>query len=277
MFPFVLILLLGAGLVVVSSGRKAETTPPSSGGEKPSTMIPDEARVTRTEGDFYAESAADEARIKAALSRVLADPLATVSQPASLPTGLTPGVVSFGADAPLQSGERMTFEVVDTDGASRGALEGTFSGPYDPDEGPSTVLVDRVALSRGTSFDVPGKYTIPASSKHSYHDRLRRVVWSVRDPAEKDLKGFSDSFKLDPGDKITVLLRDDFGTYVVGIAQVREVKDDGTYKALLLSPYATLTDEGRGEVTFTRMLAQGLVDVKFSQLVDPKSLKKAAT
>jgi len=272
MLPLFLIAALAAFYVYETS--KPQKDSGSGGGEPPATkdgLVPEDAVLVRTAGDYYAPG---EARVTDGLKRVLGDPLSTVGKSAALPEGLSPGVVSFGAERPLVTGERMTFEVVDGEGSSKGVLEGIFSGPEDPDEGPSVVLVDRVALSKGVDFTTPGKYSIPASSKRTYHDRLRRVVWSPRDPSEKDLKGFSEAFKLDPGDKVTVLLRDDYGTYVVGIAQVRETRADGSLRVLLLSPYATLADEGKGDVAFTRMLNQGLVDMKFSQLVDPKSLKK---
>lgn len=274
MDPFLALLIIGAAFAYLQT-QKGEASPaptPSAGPGEKQELIPTDTVSVRSESDYYAGG---EPRVQAALSRVLADPLSTVNKAASLPSGLVPGLASFGADAPLYSGERMTVAAVDGEGTTQGVLEGTFSGPYDPDEGPSTLLVDRVAFQRSTPFEVPGKYTIPASTKHTYHDRLRRVVWSVRDPVEKNLRGFEETFTVDPGDKITVLLRDDYGTYVVGIAQVREVKEGGMIRVLLLSPYAILVDEGKGDVAFTRMLNQGLVDMKFSQLVNPKSLKKA--
>lgn len=274
MDPFLALLLIGAAFAYVQT-QKAPA--PSSGGapepgNKPA-LVPEDIKSPRTTSNYYQDN---EPRVQLALTRILADPLSAGIKSTSLPSGMVPRITSFGADAPMVAGERMTMDVVDAADVGQGALEGTFSGPYDPDEGPATLLVDRVASQHGTAFEVPGKYTIPASAKRGYHDRLKRVVWSVRDPSEKTLRGFEETFSVDPGDKVTVLLRDDYGTYVVGIAQVREIREGGVIRVLLLSPHAVLVDEGKGDVIFTRMLNQGLVDMKFSQLVDPKSLKKGA-
>jgi hypothetical protein len=272
MDPFLALLVVGAVFVFLQTRKEEprQASSSSSSSEK-QDLVPADADAPRVVSDYYTDG---EPRVRAALARVFTDPLSAAGKAASLPAGLVPGTTSFGADAPLYGGERMTMAVADSEGTVQGVLEGTFSGPYDPDEGPSALLADRVAMQRSIAFEVPGKYTVPASAKHTYHDRLRRVVWSVRDPIEKDLRGFEETFTVDPNDKVTILLRDDYGTYVVGIAQVREVKEGGVLRVLLLNPYEVLVDEGQGSVTFTRMLNQGLVDVKFSQLVNPKSLKK---
>ena len=282
MFPFLVVV---AGLYVYETSKPKVASKPDlddkdrgsgggtggSGGEKPA-LVPPDGVVVRTAADYYR---GDETALRDALTRVLtmsADPLSTFSAK-TLPSGVEIGKQAFGAEAPLQGGERVVLELVDTE-KGLGAIEGVYAGPADPDEGAATVLVDRVSLQRSTPFEVPGKYAVPASSKHGYHDRLRRVRWDVQAPAEKGLKTFAVAPSLDVGDKVTVLLRDDYGTYVVAIAQVREVKEGGRIRLLLLSPYRVLHDEGKGDVAFTRMLAQGLVDTTTDRLVDPKSLKK---
>lgn len=276
-----------AGLLVYETSKAPAKNPPKDGepprGEGvednglpplPLTtkegLTPPDAVTTRMPADYFR---GDEPSVKASLDHILSDPLSSFTSK-SLPVGYVVSKV-VGADAPIAGGERVVAEIVDEANSGAGAIEGIFSGPADPDEGPAVVLVDRVALQRSTPFEVPGKYVVPPSSKHSFHDRLRRARWEIRDPSEQGLKTFEAAPSLDPGDKVTLLLRDDFGTFVIGIAQVRELLGDGRARFLLLSPYMTVHDEGKGNVAFSRVLSQGLVDGKISQLVDPKSIKKA--
>lgn len=188
-----------------------------------------------------------------------------------LPSGYSHGAIAGGAEAPIQSGERVVFQAKRADGTTAGFLEGTYAGPEDPSSGEAVINVDRIA-DKGTGELLSyGKYTIPASSKSGYHDKLERVKWYAISPSEEGLRSFDTPRLLTPGTKATAVVRDLHGNVVIAIVDVRSVSGN-TFNALLTSVYRAIDDEGVGPITFPRVHSQALITMRQEQLVDPASI-----
>lgn len=186
--------------------------------------------------------------------------------PRALPPGSYIRETAGGADMPLENGERVVFNVEGPDHAAN------LEGVYEAVVGGAFVTVDREAdVQKGT---LPfGRYAIPASTKSTYHSFVERAAWYALDPTSVGLKTFPTQPNIDPGDKITVAVRDQHGNQAVAIAIVETV-DDATGKmvVLLSRVYRVLVDEGRGPMRFSQVIAQARIPMTNAQLVDPKSL-----
>lgn len=168
-------------------------------------------------------------------------------------------------------GERVLISLVDADKKPVGALEGVYAGPYDVNDAPADVLVDRVAQRGSADWIIPGTYTVPASEREKYHDHLDRVFWGVADPSYKGFATFEEAPELEVGDKVTVLISDGLGTYVVAIAQVTSLFPK------MITPlyvYRVVEDAGKGAVVLPRIERQAAISFSPARLLDPKSLKK---
>lgn len=194
-----------------------------------------------------------------------------------LPSGHSYGTTGGGAEAPMHNGERVTFAVRRNEGGIAAFAEGVYHGPSDPSSGPSTVSVDRIAGRKlGGELISFGNYSIPASPKSGYHDKLERVKWYAVDPSSQGLSTFATPRLLEPGVKATALVRDLHGNIVIAIVDVRKVHGD-TLDVLLIKPYRALDDEGSGPITFPRMHAQAMMTMRRDQLVDPASIPLATS
>jgi hypothetical protein len=170
-------------------------------------------------------------------------------------------------------GERVLLTLVDAGKKPVGVLEGVYAGPHDVSDGPADVLVDRVAQHGNADWIIPGTYTVPASEHEKYHDRLDRVFWGVEAPSYKGFAAFESVPALEVGDKVTVLISDGLGTYLVAIAQVTSRSPD------MLTPltvYRVIEDAGKGEIVLPRVDRQASIWFSPERLLDPKSLKKPA-
>lgn len=205
------------------------------------------------------------------------DELFGVSGTRKLPSGHSYGTTAGGAEAPIPNGERVVFAVKRGDGTIAGLLEGTYHGPSDPSMGPSTVAVDRIAnkLLGGELLSF-GSYSIAASPKSGYHDKLERVKWYAVDPKSQDLSTFATPRHLEPGVKATALVRDLHGNIVIAIVDVRKVSGN-TIDVLLIKPYRVMVDEGSGPISFPRNHAQAMLTMRREQLVDPASISPLVT
>jgi len=194
-----------------------------------------------------------------------------------LPSGHSYGTTGGGAEAPISNGERVVFAVKKSDGTIAGMLEGTYHGPSDPSEGASTVAVDRIADKLfGSELLSYGSYSIPASPKSGYHDKLERVKWYAIDPVDQKLSTFATPRQLELGVKATALVRDLHGNIVIAIVDVRKVSGD-TIDVLLIKPYRVMVDEGSGPIVFPRMHEQAMVTMRRDLLVDPASIPSLAS
>lgn len=186
----------------------------------------------------------------------------------------------------LSDGQRVTFYYTKWTKVSdpvRYYLEGTFIGNgQGPDEPGNRVIVDRIA-SGNYPFFKKGVYQIPKSIKHTSHDDLKKmdprkyydhlspVQWKVVDPKSVGLESFPFAVPVEKDQRVTVVLRDDFGNTVVALAIATGSPEYGIFDAIPQSVYKVITDVGMGDISFDDTPI--MVYTK-NNIVDPKSLKK---
>lgn len=178
-----------------------------------------------------------------------------------------------GADAyDAKVDDRVLVFVTGEDSSRVGVMEGLYYGPtsnYDTDS--ATVTVDRIA-EVGSGDLAYGRYVIPPSKRRYEQTYVSRVVWTPVDPSSLDLVAVIDPPKLGKGDKLTLVAHDTVGNNVVWIGQVHEARSDGSYDVILQKAYKVLRDVGVGKISPPFNLAQALVNLQPSQLVNPKSI-----
>lgn len=178
--------------------------------------------------------------------------------------------------APIESGERVTFEVEQTVGGSTkklGVLEGIYSGPSKnlSYEG-ATVTVDRTAESGELELSA-GKYAIPASKQNYEQSYLSRVVWRAVTPESVGM-GAIVAPPLVAGDQLTLVCKDAFGNTVVWIGQVAAdgPATTGSYNVSMQKAYKVLKDVGAGKISRPFFASQAVVALPFGWLADPKTI-----
>lgn len=193
-----------------------------------------------------------------------------VQAPRSLPTGASIALEG-SADAPVESGTRVTFSVQNKD-ISFGRLEGNYAGPSDPASGSAYVYVDRIAVRPEEAAELLpfGRYTIPASSKSGFSDRLDRVVWEVIDPETVGLKKFASPPSVAVGDKVPFVVRDLYGNVAIAVTTLRAQDAYGGMTVVLDHPWKqqAFKDEGFGSPVFPRELVQATLTAPSSWILD---------
>lgn len=195
---------------------------------------------------------------------------AEVQTPRVLPAGahIAP---DGSADAPVESGTRVTFSVDGKD-TTFGRLEGTYAGPSDPSAGPAFVYVDRIAVRPGEASELLpfGRYTISASSKSGYSDTLDRVVWEAVDPESVGLKKFSSPPTVSIGEQVPLVVRDLYGNIAIAVTVLRSISKSGDMSVTLDHAWKqqAFKDQGFGSPVFPREISQATLTAPASWILD---------
>lgn len=191
---------------------------------------------------------------------------------AALPKGAYIADVGADASSPQLDDRVLVFVEYGPSGSRVGVGEGLYYGPTSNYDGePAYVTVDRIA-EVGDGDLAYGRYDVPASKRRYEQSYLAKVLWTPIDPSSADLVAVENPPTLAKEDKLTLVAKDTLGNTVVWIGQVYAARSDGAYDVILQKAYKVLKDVGVGKISPPFNLAQALVTLAPTQLVNPKSI-----
>lgn len=184
-----------------------------------------------------------------------------------------------GISTPVPAGSRVTFSLTREGYMREGVLEGYYYGPETKlNSADAPVLVDRIAKMRDGGGEEPplGKYIIPASKWDDMSDSLSRVRFEVLSPEEAGLKAIESPPTLVKGDWLTLIAKDNYGNVSVWLGIVQKPIDGG-YEVSIVKHYRMLINNGgSAPPSPPKYYDEGLVTLKSTQLVNPKSIPAAS-